>query len=156
MEAPLAGDVPAPVLAPIVATAPGAASSPWTGEEGWTEIVQHLQLSGMARALAQHCELLSMDQGNVHLRLPPAHRHLIMKAAQDRLQQALGDYCRAPVQLRIEVAEVSTMTPAALRQQEREALQDRAVAAIEQDPFVQDVIEIFDATLIESSIKPIS
>ncbi|GBG02996.1 hypothetical protein AZSI13_23230 [Azospira sp. I13] len=155
-EVPLVGDVPAPVSAAVTATASGAASSPWTGEEGWTEIVQHLQLSGMARALAQHCELLSMDQGNVHLRLPPAHRHLIMKAAQDRLQQALGDYCRAPVQLRIEVAEVSTMTPAALRQQEREALQDRAVAAIEQDPFVQDVIEIFDATLIESSIKPIS
>jgi len=156
VEVPPVGEAPVAMVAPVVAAVPEVVSSAWAGEQDWTAIVQHLQLSGMARALAQHCELLVMAPDNVHLRLPPAHRHLIMKAAQDRLQQALSDYCRTPVQLRIEVAEVSTMTPAALRQQEREALQDRAVAAIEQDPFVQDVIEIFDATLIESSIKPIS
>ncbi len=121
----------------------------------WQSILDSLQLSGMARALAQHCELLKLGGEVVQLRLPPAHRHLIMKAAQDRLQQALGEYCGRPLQLQIEVAEVSTLTPAAILQQEREERQDRAVAAIEQDPFVREVIDIFDATLIESSIKPI-
>jgi DNA polymerase-3 subunit gamma/tau len=67
----------------------------------------------------------------------------------------MSGYCGTPVQLQIEVAEVSTVTPAARQQQEREARQDRAVAAIEQDSFVREVIEMFDATLIESSIKPI-
>ncbi len=121
----------------------------------WQSILDSLQLSGMARALAQHCELLKLGGEVVQLRLPPAHRHLIMKAAQDRLQQVLGEYCGRPLQLQIEVAEVSTLTPAAILQQEREERQDRAVAAIEQDPFVREVIDIFDATLIESSIKPI-
>jgi len=121
----------------------------------WQSILDGLQLSGMARALSQHCELLRLGDEVVQLRLPPAHRHLIMKAAQDRLQQSLGEYCGRPLQLQIEVAEVSTLTPAAILQQEREERQDRAVAAIEQDPFVREVIDIFDATLIESSIKPI-
>jgi len=136
---------PALQAAAVVSEAPG----------DWQSILDGLQLSGMARALAQHCELLKLGEEVVQLRLPPAHRHLIMKAAQDRLQQALGEYCGRPLQLQIEVAEVSTLTPAAILQQEREERQDRAVAAIEQDPFVREVIDIFDATLIESSIKPI-
>ncbi|HET7775480.1 MAG TPA: DNA polymerase III subunit gamma/tau, partial [Azospira sp.] len=142
---------PPPV--PLQAKPGGAAAA--VAAEDWQGIVHGLQLSGMARALAQHCELLHLENGVVQLRLPPAHRHLIMKAAQDRLQQAMSGYCGTPVQLQIEVAEVSTVTPAARQQQEREARQDRAVAAIEQDSFVREVIEMFDATLIESSIKPI-
>ncbi len=150
----------APVVQPVATpteTMPAAqavaADSEAPGD--WQSILDSLQLSGMARALAQHCELLKLGGEVVQLRLPPAHRHLIMKAAQDRLQQALGEYCGRPLQLQIEVAEVSTLTPAAILQQEREERQDRAVAAIEQDPFVREVIDIFDATLIESSIKPI-
>ncbi len=150
----------APVVQPVATpaeTMPAAqavaADSEAPGD--WQSILDSLQLSGMARALAQHCELLKLGEEVVQLRLPPAHRHLIMKAAQDRLQQALGEYCGHPLQLQIEVAEVSTLTPAAILQQEREERQDRAVAAIEQDPFVREVIDIFDATLIESSIKPI-
>ena len=150
----------APVVQPVATPAemmPAAqavaADSEAPGD--WQSILDSLQLSGMARALAQHCELLKLGGEVVQLRLPPAHRHLIMKAAQDRLQQVLGEYCGRPLQLQIEVAEVSTLTPAAILQQEREERQDRAVAAIEQDPFVREVIDIFDATLIESSIKPI-
>lgn len=150
----------APVVQPVATPAETmpAAQAVATDSEApgdWQSILDSLQLSGMARALAQHCELLKLGGEVVQLRLPPAHRHLIMKAAQDRLQQALGEYCGRPLQLQIEVAEVSTLTPAAILQQEREERQDRAVAAIEQDPFVREVIDIFDATLIESSIKPI-
>lgn len=150
----------APVVQPVATpaeTLPAAQAAAADSEApgDWQTILDSLQLSGMARALAQHCELLKLGGEVVQLRLPPAHRHLIMKAAQDRLQQALGEYCGRPLQLQIEVAEVSTLTPAAILQQEREERQDRAVAAIEQDPFVREVIDIFDATLIESSIKPI-
>ena len=38
---------------------------------------------------------------------------------------------------------------------DRRERQDRAIAAVEQDGFVREVIEMFDATLIESSIKPV-
>jgi len=57
--------------------------------------------------------------------------------------------------LRIEVADTEAATPAATAQRAREVQQERAVAAIEQDGFVRDVIEMFDAQLVETSIKPI-
>lgn len=123
--------------------------------ESWHGILQSLPLSGMARELAQHCELRSHVDSVLVLRLSPAHRHLQMKPAVDKVQQSLSEYYGSTVQLRIELAEVEAATPAVTAQQARRERQDQAVGAIEQDGFVRDVIELFDATLIESSIKPV-
>ncbi len=125
------------------------------GTPDWHALIAALSLGGMARELAQHCELRGLDAGLVSLRLAPVHRHLQMKPAIDKLQQALSQHLGRAVQLRIELAETESQTPAATAQRVREEKQESAVAAIEQDGFVRDVIEMFDARLIESSIKPI-
>ena len=122
----------------------------------WRDIVANLNLSGLARELAQHCELRRLGENDCLLRLPPTHGHLQMKPSPDRLQQALSDYFGRPILLRFELADVEAETPAASAGRERQARQDKAVAAIEQDSFVRDVIEVFDASLIDSSIKPIA
>lgn len=135
---------PSPVLAARV-----------PGSESWHEILRVLPLSGMARELAQHCELRSHADNLVVLRLSPAHRHLQMKPAVDKVQQVLAEHYSCNIQLRIELADVESATPAVAAKQERQEKQDQAVGAIEKDEFVRDVIEMFDATLIESSIKPV-
>ena len=121
----------------------------------WHGILADLKLSGMARELGQHCLLLRVDDRQIVLGLSPTHRHLQMKPAQEKLQQALSDYYGRPLQLLIELEEVSGNTPAAAAQRRKAERQDRAVAAVEQDEFVRDVIDLFDATLVESSIKPV-
>jgi DNA polymerase-3 subunit gamma/tau len=121
----------------------------------WRVILQSLSLGGMARELAHHCELCSATDDVLALRLSPEHRHLQMKPAVDKLQQSLNDYFGRPIQLKIELAEVQTATPAVAAQIERQERQDKAVGAIEQDGFVREAIELFDATLIQSSIKPV-
>ena len=42
-----------------------------------------------------------------------------------------------------------------VRQRDRRERLDRAIASVEQDGLVREIIEMFDATLIESSIKPV-
>jgi len=121
----------------------------------WHGIVSALQVSGLARTLAQHCELRSIGERELLLRLSPAHSHLQMKPGPDKLQQALADYFGRPLQLRFELADNETETPAVAAGRARQDRQDRATSAIEQDPFVRDVIETFDASVIESSIKPL-
>jgi DNA-binding NarL/FixJ family response regulator len=46
----------------------------------------------MARELGQHCEMRALDGVRIELCLAPAHRHLQMKPAQDKLQQSLSEY----------------------------------------------------------------
>ncbi|MDZ4314839.1 MAG: DNA polymerase III subunit gamma/tau, partial [Azonexus sp.] len=125
-------------------------------ETTWREIVSSLQLTGLARTLAQHCELRHIEENECLLRLAPAHAHLQMKPAPDKLQQALRDYFARPLLLRFELAEQDVDTPAVSADREKRARQESAIASIEHDGFVRDVIDFFDGSLIESSIKPIA
>jgi len=126
------------------------------GQDDWHEMVGMLQLSGLARTLAQNCELRQLNEADCLLRLAPTHAHLQMKPAPDKLQQALSEYLGRPLVVRFELAQNEVDTPAETADRERRERQQGAVAAIEQDSFVRDVIETFDASLVESSIKPIA
>jgi DNA polymerase-3 subunit gamma/tau len=121
----------------------------------WHQIVARLNLSGLVRTLAQHCELRKIEGDACLLRLAPAHSHLQMKPSPERLQQALRDYFARPIVLNIELATQDTDTPAVAAGREKQDRLDQAVASIEQDLFVRDLIETCDATLIDSSIQPI-
>jgi DNA polymerase-3 subunit gamma/tau len=144
-----------PLDQPAVQAVFMAAAEPGRPAGDWPDILAALKIGGMARELAQHCELRELLGARIVLRLSPAHRHLLMKPAQDKLQQSLGEYFARPLQLTIELEEVSGDTPAAAAQRDRRERMDRAIASVEQDGFVREVIEVFDATLIESSIKPV-
>jgi DNA polymerase-3 subunit gamma/tau len=109
----------------------------------------------LARELAQHCELRELGEGECILRLAPAHGHLQMKPAPDKLQQALSDHLGRPLVIALRVGANESDTPAATVGRERQERQERRSQFIEQDTFVRDVIEGFDASLVESTIKPI-
>lgn len=144
-----------PLDPPVEQAVLSAAAEPGRPAGDWPDILTALKIGGMARELAQHCELRELLGARIVLRLSPTHRHLLMKPAQDKLQQSLGEYFARPLQLTIELEEVSGDTPAAAAQRDRRERMDRAIASVEQDGFVREVIEVFDATLIESSIKPV-
>ncbi|MFZ2269130.1 MAG: DNA polymerase III subunit gamma/tau [Azonexus sp.] len=141
---------PPPVSAPVRSSPVADASS------DWHQIVASLQLSGLARTLAQHCELRQLNEADCLLRLSPAHSHLQMKPAPDKLEQALGEYFGRPLKVRFEMAQNEVDTPAETAGRERRERQDRAIASIEEDSFVRDVIETFDASVVDTSIKPIA
>jgi DNA polymerase-3 subunit gamma/tau len=151
----LVHDERGPLDPPVEQVVLRAAAEPGRPAGDWPDILTALKIGGMARELAQHCELRELLGARIVLRLSPTHRHLLMKPAQDKLQQSLGEYFARPLQLTIELQEVSGDTPAAAAQRDRRERMDRAIASVEQDGFVREVIEVFDATLIESSIKPV-
>ena len=121
----------------------------------WHSLVTALNLGGMARMLAQHCELKNQE-GNVWaLCVPPEHKHLLERAYQERLKTAMNEYLGGPQSVNISIGEVTGMTPAQMNNQEKQVRQTEAIASIEQDPFVRELVENFDAKVVESSIKPI-
>ena len=156
---------PGPVraaIAPVVSVPTSAAPVPVTtavrsaaDSNDWLSIVGQLKLNGLGRELAQQCEMRERTAGSVLLRLAANQSHLNIKTAQEKLQQALSDYLGQAVSLRIEIGEVASETPAVVVARDRQERQDAAVASIEQDMFVRDVIEQCDASLVGSSIKPL-
>ena len=118
-------------------------------------LVASLKLGGMARMLAQHCELIRRDHDRFELRLPEAHRHLLEKPYRDKLQAALEEHVGGRVALDIALGEATGTSPAALEDQDRQARQRQAVEAIDRDPFVRELVENFDARVADDSIKPL-
>jgi DNA polymerase-3 subunit gamma/tau len=98
---------------------------------------------------------VSIAEGTVNLRLAELHQHLASKMAQDKIQAALAAYLGQAVRLAIEIGKPASMTPAAKEKSESEARQARAIASIEQDSFVREMVETFDARINDASIKPV-
>ena len=144
--------VQAPPAAPYVAP---AATPPGTFNGDWISLVGKLKLGGMAMMLAQHCELNSMENDYFKLTLPPAHKHLAEKPYQEKLKNALTDFFGRPIKLTIELGVTSGPTPVQVSQNQKAEREQRAIESIEQDPFVRDLVEQFDAKVIESTIKPL-
>jgi DNA polymerase-3 subunit gamma/tau len=162
--APVSAPVPTPAAALVVSEpkpafseadappAPPACPPRGTFDGDWHALVACMNLKGIVNMLAQHCELKSHEGSKFDLRLPAEHKSLMPH--QSKLKLALEEYFGHPVFLTISQGGVTGMTPAMLNQQEKQSRQADAVVAIEQDPFVREAIETFDAKIIESSIKP--
>ncbi|MDP2824018.1 MAG: DNA polymerase III subunit gamma/tau [Sulfuritalea sp.] len=147
---------PAPTPATPAAPAPAAAvARTAAADEDWHALVARLPLTGMVKQLAQHCELSERSESAIRLRLAPVHRHLLGKPQQDKLQAELQVCYGRPLRLEIDVAEVASETPAERSRNAQRERQERAIASIEQDPFVRDVVDLFDASIDESTIKPV-
>ncbi len=148
------GSAAAPVQAPP-ASVPEVRMP--AGNEDWHALQRALGLGGMVRELAQHCEWVGEQDGQIRLRLSETHRHLldVNPAHMERLQDQLGAHFGRALRLRIDIGAIADTTPAQLDQAEKRARHAQAVAALERDPFVRELIERFDASLLESSVRPL-
>jgi DNA polymerase-3 subunit gamma/tau len=124
-------------------------------DSSWREIVDQLAITGMTRMLAEHCVLAGCDGSQVKLLIDRSHGRLLDKPYQERLRAALEQYFGTPVRLVIKIGDSNDGSPAAISDRDRRQRQSQAIAEIEQDPFVRELVENFDATIIESTIKPL-
>ncbi|MBW8327688.1 MAG: DNA polymerase III subunit gamma/tau [Thiobacillus sp.] len=125
------------------------------GAWDWLAVVAELRLGGMAKMLADHCELVSQADDAVTLRVGEAHKHLLDRAYQDKLVSTLRDRYGATLQVTFEIGAAAEQTPQQVRTRIKEARQAEAVAAIESDPFVRELVDQFGGQIDASTIQPL-
>jgi DNA polymerase III subunit gamma/tau len=161
--APLAAAAPVepvePIQSPERTVAPAAplvASEPVPrGAWDWLAVVAELRLGGMAKMLADHCELVSQAGDALTLRVGEAHKHLLDRTYQDRLVGALHDKYGATLKITFEIGAAAEQTPQQVRTRIKEARQAEAVTAIESDPFVRELVDQFGGQIDATSIQPL-
>ena len=119
----------------------------------WRNLVDNLKL-GLARALSQHCELISYDENSISLSVPEMQKHLLLPNYQEKLSTSINQYFDKKIKLHFSVGGTGN-TPAQQINHEKAQAQSTAETAIEQDGFVQALINDFGAQIIPNSIKPI-
>jgi len=158
---------PAPAPAPprsgaassaIASAGPRAAAGADAPAQGgdWPAIVAQLGLAGTAAQLAAHCTLVGRKGEAVRLRLDRAGEDFRRPQVEQRLAEALGKYFGAPVRLEIAVSDGVEVTPARLQAQAADERQKAAEQAIESDANVRALREIFGATVVPGSVKPLN
>ena len=144
--------VPQPGAAAAVRT---VASAP-TGD--WATVVAAMALQGPAGQLAAHCVLVERVKDLVKLRLDRAGEVFHRAQLVQKLTQALSQHYGEPVRLEISVADADRIEPTPARQQ-AQAADERLKAAeqaIESDPAVLAMRDIFGATVQPGSVKPLN
>ncbi len=132
------------------------ASAPETDSAAvnWHQLVAALDLSGMAKALADHCDWGGREGDRVTLKIEQGHDHLLNDNVVLRLEEALSAYYGATLRVHLQVGEVASETPAAAAQRAAAERQSAAEKAIESDPNIQALKATFDAEIVPDSIRP--
>lgn len=122
--------------------------------DAWLALVNQLKLVGMTRMLAQYSEAKSFSEEKIELYVAEMHKHLLEKSYQDKLKFQLETHFGKPVNVIFSLGSITGVTSAVLHDRDKLAKHTKAVEAIESDPYVQELVEQFDAKLNVSSIKP--
>jgi DNA polymerase-3 subunit gamma/tau len=157
-EAPIArgtGAVAPAAVRPGVRSAAAEAMATGPAFDGdWPKLANQLKVSGVARQLAQQSELRGFDGESMELGLAFPAKHLAERGYQDKLRTALQAHFGKPVALKIVIGEIGGNTAAVQAQGERQARQGKALEALQDDAFVRDLMDNFDATIVSDSVKP--
>lgn len=140
--------------------APAAPMETETGESrafdgNWRNLIErHLKL-GIARALAQNCEMMAYDENSITLRVAEKQKHLVSETYQEKLSTAVNSHFGKKIKLTFNIDNEAN-TPAKQNAEEKAVIQSSAEDAIMGDDFVQSLLNDFDAKIIPNSIKPIN
>jgi DNA polymerase-3 subunit gamma/tau len=135
----------APQRAPSRADAPKAA--------GWHDLVQQLPVAGAARELARNAELQRREGNAFELVVPKAKAYLAERSYTDKLKSALEQHLGAAVTVKVNAGDVAGTSTAAIEAGERDARRAAAAQSVQADGFVKDLVNLFDAKVVDSTIK---
>lgn len=139
----------APSASPVRENKP---AEPFNGD--WRGLVVQLKL-GAAGMLAQNAELLSYSDIHFDLQVAEEHRAVATRDYQDKLRSALSEHFGRDITVNVNIGAIAGETPAIMLVRENAARQEVAVAAIQNDPFIQTLVRDMGGTIDASSIKPL-
>jgi len=140
---------------PTARSVPARPAVPASAFDGnWPALAMQLKVSGVTKQLAQQSELRNFEGECIELGLAFSAKHLADKVYQDKLRDALREHFGNAVALKIVIGEIGGNTAAVQAQSERQARLGKALEAIQDDAFVRDLMDTFDATIVTDSVKP--
>jgi DNA polymerase-3 subunit gamma/tau len=123
-----------------------------TADKSWPDLVRQLPVTGAARELARNAELRRREGSLFELAVPKEKAYLADRNYQDKLKAALEQHLGSGVTVKVAVGEASGASAAAIESGEREARRAEAARAVRADGFVQDLVDLFDGKVVDSTI----
>jgi DNA polymerase-3 subunit gamma/tau len=126
-------------------------AQPFGGD--WPDLVRRLQVTGAARELARNSAVARHADGVIELVVPKSMSHLAERNYQEKLKAALEQHFGRQIVLKVTPGEAAAATAAAIEAEDREARRADAARAVQGDRFVMDLVDMFDAKVVGSSVR---
>ena len=138
-------------LAPEPATSLAALQLPH-----WLRLVEALGLSGMTESLARSLSLESISGNKLALHYTREQEALLNDVHKARISEALQGYFAEPLAIEFVLGEQLQETPQLYRQRRDRERRAAALAHLQADPAVQQIIETFSAEILSDSVEPLN
>ncbi|MEZ5560204.1 MAG: DNA polymerase III subunit gamma/tau [Pseudomonadales bacterium] len=119
----------------------------------WHQIVAELSLAGVARMIAEHAVLLTVEGGSYRLLLDNAHDTLLSDAQVANIERALAARNGAPVRVQVQVGRPPRETPAQRAVRVRAERQRAAEQTLAADGTVQSLLSEFGGRI--DGVRPV-
>lgn len=161
-SAPIAPYIPPSIKAPVLTGDASASEIPVVQGElssltpaTWNDTLAELGLVGIVYNIASNCELRSRVDNVLDFVLDENGASLFNDGHVGKIRMALENYFSAELKVTINPGVLLGETPALTRIRLNAERQSEAVAEIEGDPVLQQLIERFDGELDRASIVPV-
>lgn len=134
---------------PSAAAAPGAASG-----DPWLDLFAQLQLGGILYNTASNLALVAREGDSWHFVIDGEQSALFEAEHQQRLAEVLTQHLGRPQEVVIEAGQLTAETPARRASRIREERRQHAVATLQQDPLVAELLARFSGRLLEQTVVP--
>ncbi|MBL7481847.1 DNA polymerase III subunit gamma/tau [Legionella bononiensis] len=123
--------------------------------QNWASIIPELKLTGFALNAIENAEFIDKDGRDITLRVAKGHESLFTPTTTSRIEAALTDYYQSPVKIILNSKEAVQATPAQQKERAAQQKQQKAEAALHNDPLFQQIQQEFSAELVKNSIVPL-
>jgi DNA polymerase-3 subunit gamma/tau len=150
----------APVAAPPAPPVKAAAPAPEVAQPAipfdgnWPAFIEKLNLSGMAGMVARYGELAAFENNHLELLVPETHRMYAERTYVEKLKAELVRHFGPSLRVSVRVGSTAGTSIAAAKSREMAVRQANAAEAIEEDPFVRELVRDLGAEVVPSSIRP--
>lgn len=119
----------------------------------WASLIERSGLKGLTRQLALQ-SAPDINGNHIELTVKQDYAHLLNDKTENELYEVISRM--APdCEFVINKSEIAQASPAAIQQNINENRQERAEQSIQQDEFVQTLLNEFEGKLLPDSIKPL-
>ena len=137
-------------------SASGAASTsdgfPTTNQQ-WECLIPKLSLKGLSREFAMHLSLSQSSDQKIKFNLDPIYENLHSEQRVAELSEQLSKHTGTPVELAVELSRGDQPSPAVRKAKHESDSKQQAIKTVYNDPNVQELVDRFDATIIDSTIQ---
>lgn len=124
--------------------------------EHWLRLVEELGLSGMTESLARNLSLEKIACNRLVLHYTREQEAMLSEVHRTRISEALLGHFAEPLQVEFVLAAQQRETPQLYRQRRDRERRAAALAHLQADPAVRQIIETFSAEIITDSVEPLN